>query len=103
MKKILIISLLLMSARAWSQIDWPDYSTSFPKTGNEPSLGVAIPYSGIYDNFEKKVVGISHWNPGYKLNIDTALEDEIPLYFVYDTAGVYFFVPNVNEKNADDF
>ena len=84
-------------------MDWPNYSTSFEKTDNKPSLGVAIPYNGNYDNFQKNVVGISDWNPGYKLNIDTALDDKIPLYFVYDTAGIYFLVPDVNEKNAGDF
>jgi len=103
MKKLLIISFLIISVSAYSQIDWFGYSTSFGKTEDKPSLGVAIPYNGIYDNFEKNVVGISHWNPQYKLNIDTALDDEIPLYFVYDTAGIYFLVPQVNEKNAGDF
>jgi two-component system LytT family sensor kinase len=103
MKKLLIISLLIVSARAWSQMDWSNYSTSFEKTENKPSLGVAIPYNGIYDNFEKNIVGISHWNPRYKLNIDTVLDDKIPLYFVYDTAGIYFLVPHVNEKNTGDF
>jgi two-component system, LytTR family, sensor kinase len=103
MKKILIISLLIISVRAWSQIDWSNYSTSIPNTENKPSFGVAIPYNGIYDNFQKNVVGISDWNPQYKLNIDTALDDKIPLYFVYDTAGIYFLVPHVNEKNAGDF
>ena len=103
MKKLLIISFLVISVRTYSQIDWSDYSTSFEKTEDKPSLGVAIPYNGIYDNFEKNIVGISHWNPQYKLNIDTALNDEIPLYFVYDTAGIYFLVPHVNEKNAGDF
>jgi two-component system LytT family sensor kinase len=102
MKKLIIISLLIISVRAQSQTDWSNYSTSFEKT-DQPSLGVAIPYNGIYDNFEKNVVGISDWNPRYKLNIDTGLDDQIPLYFVYDTAGIYFLVPHVHSKNANDF
>lgn len=93
MKKIITISLLIISVSARSQMDWSNFSTSFEKKGDSPSLGVAIPYNGIYDNFNKNVVGISHWNPQYKLNIDTALDAQIPLYFVYDTAGVYFLVP----------
>ena len=28
---------------------------------------------------------------------------KIPLFFVYDTAGIYFLVPHVNEKNTHDF
>ena len=103
MKKLIITSLLIISVRAYSQIDWSNYSTSFDKKRDTPSLGVAIPYNGIYDNFDKNVVGISHWNPQYKLNIDTALDDDIPLYYVYDTAGIYFLVPHVKEKNAHDF
>lgn len=103
MKKLLIISLLIISASARSQTDWSNYSTSFERTDNKPSLGVAVPYNGIYDNFTKNVVGISDWNPRYKLNIDTALDDQIPLFFVYDTVGVHFLVPGVNEKNASDF
>ncbi len=103
MKKLLIISLLAISVRAYSQIDWSNYSTSFGETGDKPSLGVAIPYNGIYDNFESNIVGISHWNPQYKLNIDTALNEQTPLFFVYDTAGIYFLVPQLNEKNANDF
>lgn len=93
----------MISARAYSQIDWSNYSTSVEKTENKPSLGVAIPYNGNYDNLDKKVVGISHWNPQYKLDIDTALDAQIPLCFIYDTAGVYFLVPHVNEKNTHDF
>src|SRR5215216_6329091 len=103
MKKLLIISLLMISVRTYSQIDWSQYSTSFVKIEDMPSLGVAIPYNGIYDNFQSNVVGISHWNPHYKLNIDTALNDETPLFFVYDTTGIYFLVPQLNEKNANDF
>jgi hypothetical protein len=103
MKKLIIISLLIISVKTHSQIDWTEYSTSFATKDNEPFLGVAIPYNGIYDNFQKNVVGISHWNPGYGLNIDTSLDDQLPLFFVYDTAGVFFLVPQVNEKNASDF
>jgi two-component system, LytTR family, sensor kinase len=103
MRKLLLISLFIISARAYSQIDWSNYSTSFKTTEDGPSLGIAIPYNGIYDNFDKNVVGISHWNPQYKLYIDTTIDDQVPLYFVYDTAGVYFLVPHVNVKNARDF
>jgi hypothetical protein len=103
MKKLLFISLLIISAKAYSQIDWSNYSTSFGKKEDKPSLGVAVPYNGNYDNLEKNIVGISDWNPQYKLGIDTALDDHIPLFFVYDTAGVYFLVPHVNEKNTHDF
>src|SRR5688572_20449231 len=103
MKKLLFISLLTISARAWSQIDWSNYSTSFDITDNKPSLGVAISYNGDYDNFDKNVVGISNWNAHYILDIDTTLDDQIPLFFVYDTAGVYFLAPHVNEINARDF
>src|SRR5690348_7166421 len=103
MKKLLIISFLVISVSARSQIDWSDYSTSFQTTDDQPSLGVAIPYNGIYDNFEKKIVGISHWNPQYQLNIDPTLYADYPLYLVYDTAGIYFLVPNVYSNNANDF
>src|SRR5688572_22337005 len=99
MKKLLIISLLIISARAWSQMDWSNYSTSFDNKDGKPLLGVAIPYNGMYDNFERSITGISHWNPQYKLNIDTALADQIPLYYVFDTSGVYFLLPQVDEKN----
>lgn len=93
----------MIAVRAYSQIDWSNYSTSFERAEDMASLGVAIPYNGMYDNFDKNIVGISRWNPPYKLNIDTALDDNIPLYFVYDTAGIYFLVPHVNEKNTHDF
>ena len=93
----------MVSVKTYSQIDWSNYSTSFGETGDKPSLGVAIPYNGIYDNFESNIVGISHWNPQYKLNIDTTLNEQTPLFFVYDTAGIYFLVPQLNEKNANDF
>jgi hypothetical protein len=103
MKKLLFISLLIITARAYSQIDWFNYSTSFNTTEDHPTLGVAIPYNGHYDNFDKNVVGISHWNPQYKLGIDKSLNDQTPLFFVYDPAGIYFLVPQVTKKNADDF
>lgn len=93
----------MIAVRAYSQIDWSNYSTSFERTGDKTSIGIAIPYNGIYDNFDKNIVGISRWNPQYKLNIDTALDDNIPLFFVYDTAGVYFLMLQVNEKNAHNF
>lgn len=86
-----------------AQINWKNYSTSFTGDKNNPSLGIAIPYNGVYDNFEKNVVGISHWNARYELNIDTALNENIPLYFVYDTAGVYILAPFINEKNTGEF
>ena len=63
MKKLLFISFLIISVKAYSQMDWSNYSTSYGKKEDKPSLGVAIPYNGIYDNFEKNVVGISDWNP----------------------------------------
>jgi two-component system LytT family sensor kinase len=103
MIKILTISFLIISVRAFSQIDWPNYSTSFDNKDGKPLLGVAIPYNGMYDNFERSITGISHWNPQYKLNIDTALADQIPLYYVFDTSGVYFLLPQVDEKNAGDY
>ncbi|WP_343703241.1 histidine kinase [Chitinophaga sp.] len=103
MKKLLLISVLIISTRAYSQLDWPNYSTSIDNAQGTPSIGVAIPYNGNYHNFDKNVVGISHWNPGSKLGIDTALNAQTPLFFVYDTAGVYFLLPGVNEKNARDY
>ncbi|MGX5819253.1 sensor histidine kinase [Chitinophaga lutea] len=103
MKKLLLLSLLAVSAVARSQSDWSDFSISVEQTKGQPTLGIAIPYNGIYDNFSKNVVGISHWNPGYKLGIDSALDDRIPLFFVYDTAGVYFLAPYLEEKNAGDY
>ncbi len=66
-------------------------------------MGIAIPYNGNYHNFDRNVVGIVHWNAGNKLGIDTALDARTPLFFVYDTAGVYFLLPNVNKKNARDY
>ncbi len=88
MKKFLSILLLLLAItlNIYSQVDWSNYSTSFIVDENKPALGVAIPYNGIYDNFEKNVVGISHWNPSYRLHIDTLLDSKIPVYFVYDTS-----------------
>ena len=103
MKKLLFISLLIISASANSQINWSNYATSFENKEGHPSLGIAVPYNGSYDNFDKNIVGISDWNPQYKLGIDTALDDQIPLFFVYDTAGVYFLAPHINEKNTHDF
>lgn len=93
----------MISTRAYSQLDWANYSTSIENTQGAPAIGVAIPYNGNYDNFGKNVAGISHWNPGYKLGIDTALDAQIPLFFVYDTAGVHFLLPGVTEKNAQDY
>lgn len=93
----------MISVRTYAQPDWSNYSTSFGKMDSQPALGVAIPYNGIYDNFESNVVGISHWNPQYKLTIDTSLNEEIPLFFVYDTSGIYFLIPQVNKRNAGDF
>lgn len=103
MKKLLFASFLIISASARSQVNWSDYSTSYGDVDHKPSLGVAIPYNGNYDNFQKNIVGISNWNPQYKLNIDTALNDQTPLFFVYDTAGVIFLVPYVTQKNTPDF
>lgn len=102
MKKILTACFLLIVSRAHSQIDWKNYSTSF-NGGKNATLGVAIPYNGMYDNTTGKIAGIARWNPQYKIAIDTALNDSIPLYFVYDTAGVYFLAPQVNKENSDEF
>ena len=103
MKKIIFTSLLFVWLPCLAQINWKNYSTSFTGDKNEPSLGIAIPYNGISNNFEKNVVGISHWNVSYGLNIDTALNENIPVYFVYDTAGVYILAPFINEKNVNEF
>ncbi|MFT3677784.1 MAG: histidine kinase [Chitinophagaceae bacterium] len=102
MKKFIAVCLLLIFARAHAQIDWKNYSTSF-NGGKNATLGVAIPYNGVYDNTDGNIVGIAHWNPSYKISIDTALNDSIPLYFVYDTAGIYFLTPQVNKENAGQF
>lgn len=102
MKSFICISLLLVFAKVHSQIDWKEYSTSF-NGGKTSTLGVAIPYNGMYDNMDGSIVGIAHWNPRYKISIDTDLNDSIPLYFVYDTAGIYFLAPQVNKGNADHF
>ena len=88
----------MISARTYSQIDWSNYSTSLGETGDKPSLGVAIPYNGIYDNFESNIVVFHTGIPDYKLHIDPALNEQTPLFFVYDTAGIYFLVPQLNEK-----
>lgn len=103
MKTLLLISLFCVPALAFAQTDWSAYSTSVEKTNGRPALGVAIPYNGNYDNFDRKVVGISHWNPGYRLGIDTALDAQTPLYFVYDTAGIFFLLPQVHLKNAQQY
>ncbi|HVW99402.1 MAG TPA: histidine kinase [Candidatus Babeliaceae bacterium] len=103
MKKLLFLSFLIVSAKAYSQIDWSNYSTSFENSNNRPSLGVAIPYNGNYDNFKKNIVGTSNWNPQYKLGIDTTLDDQMPLFFVYDTTGIFFLVPYVTKKNTLNF
>lgn len=102
MKNAILIYLLLIVAKAHSQIDWKNYSTSFNGDKNA-TLGVAIPYNGIYDNMEGNVVGIAHWNPQYNISIDAALSDSIPLNFIYDTAGIYFLAPQVNIGNASQF
>lgn len=103
MKKLLIISFLIISANAYSQIEWSNYSTSFGKMGDQPSLGVAIPYNGVYNNTTRNIVGYAHWNPQYKIQIDPDLNDSIPLNFVYDTSVIYFLISQVNKKNADEF
>lgn len=90
--------MLLAVTKAHSQIDWKNYSTSF-----YPTLGVAVPYNGTYSNCTTKIVGIAHWNPQYKIAIDSSLTDLTPLSFVYDTAGIYFLIPQVNKNNTDDF
>lgn len=92
----------MISVRIYSQIDWRNYSTSF-NTGDQPTFGLAIPYNGVYDNSTGKIVGIAHWNPQYKIYIDSSLNDSIPLRFVYDTAGVYFLAPEINDKNTSEF
>ncbi len=102
MNKFISVCLLLVFAKAHSQIDWKNYSTSF-NGGTNATLGVAIPYNGIYDNMEGNIVGIAHWNPQYKISIDTTLTDSIPLSFIYDTAGIYFLAPQVNKENARQF
>jgi len=102
MKNFVFICLLLILTKAHSQIDWKKYSTSF-NDGKNSTLGVAIPYNGIYDNTAGKIAGIAHWNPQYKISIDATLNDSIPLYFVYDTAGIYFLAPQVNKENTSQF
>lgn len=100
MKNFILVYLLLIFTKAHPQIDWRNYSTSF---NGDRTLGVAIPYNGMYDNMAENIVGIAHWNPQYKISIDATLNDSIPLYFTYDTAGIYFLVPQVNKENANQF
>ncbi|MBZ4188883.1 sensor histidine kinase [Niabella beijingensis] len=102
MKKLILIYFLLIVTKGHSQIDWKNYSTSF-NTAENATLGVAIPYNGIYDNLTGKIVGIAHWNPQDNIYIDAALNDSIPLYFVYDTSGIYFLAPQVNKKNTGEY
>jgi two-component system, LytTR family, sensor kinase len=102
MKASILFYLLLALTRADSQIDWKNYSTSF-NGGETATLGVAIPYNGMYDNTIGNIIGIAHWNPQYKISIDATLNDSTPLYFVYDTTGIYFLAPQVNKENADRF
>ncbi|MCF3111774.1 hypothetical protein LL912_23505 [Niabella sp. CC-SYL272] len=63
MKKLLLIVLLFVACGSYAQLNGSGYSTSFGQPTDTPSLGVAIPYNGIYDNFEKKIAGTSHWDP----------------------------------------
>lgn len=102
MKIVILFCLLLINAGAYSQLDWKNYSTSF-NGGKNATLGVAIPYNGIYDNTNGNIVGTAHWNPQYNINIDTALNDSIPLNFIYDTAGIYFLAPGIHKENARQF
>lgn len=102
MKNVIGICLLLILTEARSQVDWKNYSTSF-NGGKTATLGVAVPYNGMYDNINGMSVGIAHWNPQYKISIDSILSDSIPLYLVYDTAGIYFLAPQVNKENANQF
>ncbi|MGN6294545.1 MAG: sensor histidine kinase [Chitinophagaceae bacterium] len=102
MRIFILILFLLTLISAHSQIDWKNYSTSF-NGGKSATLGVAIPYNGMYSNIDGTIVGIAHWNPQYRISIDAALNDSIPLYFVYDTAGIYFLAPQVNKKNTKQF
>lgn len=102
MKKIILLLLALSASKAFAQVDWTNYSTSFQQSKNA-SLGVAVPYNGIYDNFSRKTVGIAHWNPQDKIHIDSNVSDSIPLIFVYDTAGIYFLAPDVTRDNAEEF
>lgn len=102
-KKLIIFVAVLISAAAHSQVDWSNYSTSFTLNNGRPCVGVAIPYNGNHDNHDQNVVGISDWNPGYNYDIDTALADTIPLYFVYDTAGIIFLFPGITKANASSY
>ncbi len=102
MKIVILFSLLLIYTGAHSQPDWKNYSTSFNGSKNA-TLGVAIPYNGLYDNTDGNIAGIAHWNPQYKINIDPALNDSIPLNFIYDTAGIYFLAPGITKENARQF
>lgn len=102
MKNFILVCVLLSLTKAHAQLDWKNYSTSF-NGGKTATLGVAVPYNGIYDNTEGTIAGIAHWNPQYGISIDGGLADSIPLNFVYDTTEIYFLAPQVNRANAGQF
>jgi hypothetical protein len=37
------------------------------------------------------------------IDIDSAINDSIPLRFVYDTTGVYFLASQINKDNTNEF
>lgn len=100
MKKLTFI-LLLLSLHGQSQIHWKNYATAFVGEKEDLSLALAIPYHGVMDNFSRNVVGYSHWNTDYDLNIDTALDVNIPLFFIYDTTDIYVILPGVDAQRAN--
>jgi len=81
MKKLLFISLLIISVKAYSQINWRNYSTSFNADENSTS-GIAIPYNGIYDNSTGRNVGFCPLEPQYKIFIDSSLNDSIHFFMI---------------------
>lgn len=94
--------LVVVSLRSFGQIEWQNYSTSFEDT-NGLSVGVAIPYNGLANNVENNVVGIAHWNPGNEIKIDSAINAQTKLSFIYDSSDVYFLAPEVNKRNSAEF
>ena len=86
----------------FSSIDWNNYSTSFQQDGPpaQPFLVTAIPYNGNYENFENFVPGLDQpVDSSFYYSGGNFLPSMRCLY-TFDSAAVYFLVPNINQDNV---
>lgn len=89
----------------FSSIDWDNYSTSFQQDGPpaQPFLVTAIPYNGNYENFENFVPGLDQpVDSSFGYSNGNFLLSMRCLY-TFDSAAVYFLVPNINQDNTNEY